>query len=93
VPIKVNNVNIGDYWDEPIVEGITKLLREYNDLFPMTLTEMKGIARDLEEMRMPLKTEARSVRERPYKLNLIYKQKLKAEINRMLEDGIIESLE
>jgi hypothetical protein len=26
--------NIGDYWDNQIVERITKLLREYNDLFP-----------------------------------------------------------
>jgi hypothetical protein len=34
--------NIGDYWDEPTVESITELLREYNDLFPTTFTEMKG---------------------------------------------------
>jgi hypothetical protein len=54
--IKVNKVNIGtvenpkmanigDYWDEQTVEIITELLREYNDLFPTTFTEMKGIAR------------------------------------------------
>jgi hypothetical protein len=30
--------NIGDYWDEKIVESITELLREYNDLFPTTFT-------------------------------------------------------
>ena len=35
--------NIGDYWDEQIVESITELLHEYNDLFPTTFTEMKGI--------------------------------------------------
>jgi hypothetical protein len=30
--------SIGDYWDEQTVERITELLREYNDLFPMTFT-------------------------------------------------------
>jgi hypothetical protein len=53
-PIKVNKVNIGieenpkmasnrDYWDEHTLERITKLLHEYNELFPTTFTEMKGI--------------------------------------------------
>jgi hypothetical protein len=39
--------NIGDYWDEQIVESIIEFLREYNDLFPKTFTEMKGIAKEL----------------------------------------------
>jgi hypothetical protein len=54
VSIKVKKVNIGttenpkmasigDYWDEKTVESITELLREYNDLFPTTFMEMKGI--------------------------------------------------
>jgi hypothetical protein len=70
VPIKVKKVNIGttenpkmasigDYWDEQTVESITELLREYNDLFPTTFTEMKGIAGELGEMKIPLKSEAR----------------------------------
>ena len=48
-PIKVKKVNIdtvehpkmaniGDYWDEKTMESITKLLREYNDLFPTKFT-------------------------------------------------------
>ena len=35
--------NIGDYWDEEIVVKITKLLHEYQDLFPTKFLEMKGI--------------------------------------------------
>jgi CTP:phosphocholine cytidylyltransferase-like protein len=74
VSIKVKKVNIGttenpkmasigDYWDEKTVESITELLREYSDMFPTTFTEMKGIAGELGEMKIPLKYEARSVRQ------------------------------
>ena len=35
--------SIGDYWDEQTIESIIELLREYNDLFPTTFTDMKGI--------------------------------------------------
>jgi hypothetical protein len=85
--------NIGDYWDEQIVEIITELLCEYNDLFPTMFLEMKGIAGDLGEIKIPLRVEARSIRQRPYKLNLIYKQKVKDKNDRILEDGIIEPVE
>jgi hypothetical protein len=76
-PIKVNKVNIemnenpkmesiGDYWDEKTIERITELLCEYNDIFPTIFTEMKGIERELGEMNIPLKLEARPVRKTPY---------------------------
>jgi hypothetical protein len=84
---------IGDYWDEQIVESITELLREYSDLFPTTFTKMKGIAGELGEMNIPLRPKARVIIQRPYRLNPIYKQKVKAEINRMLEAEIIEPVE
>jgi hypothetical protein len=104
VPIKVKKVNIettdnpkmasiGDYWDEQTIERITDLLCEYSDMFPTTFTEMKGIAGELGEMNINLKPEARLVRQRPYRLNPVYKQKVKVEIDRMLEAGIIEPVE
>jgi hypothetical protein len=65
--------NIGDYWDEKAMERIIELLREYSDLFPTNFTEMKGIAGELGEMNIPLKPEARPIRQRPYRLNPIYK--------------------
>lgn len=52
---------IGDYWDEQTVCKITNLLHEYQDLFPTKFTEMKGIAGELGEMRIPLKPDAKPV--------------------------------
>jgi hypothetical protein len=39
------------------------LLHKYNDLFPTTFTEMKGMARELGEMNIPLRLEARLIRQ------------------------------
>jgi hypothetical protein len=39
------------------VESITELLGEYNDFFPTTFIEMKGIVRKLGEMETPLRPE------------------------------------
>jgi hypothetical protein len=85
-PLKIKKVNIGttenpkiasigDYWDNQIVERITELLREYSDLFPAMFSEMKGLAGELGEMKIPLKPDARPIRQRPYRLNPVYKQK------------------
>jgi hypothetical protein len=54
---------------------------------------MKGITGELIYMKIPLKPEARLVRKRPYRMNPMYKKKVKAEIDRMLEAGIIEPVE
>jgi hypothetical protein len=47
--------SIGDYWDNHTVERIIELLHEYNDLFPMTFSRMKGLAGEIEEMNIHLK--------------------------------------
>jgi hypothetical protein len=44
-------------------------------------------------MMIPLRPEERSIRQRQYRLNPIYKQKFKAEINMMPEVDIIELVE
>ena len=35
--------NIGDYWDEETVGKIMDLLHEFQDLFPMKFSKIKGI--------------------------------------------------
>jgi hypothetical protein len=44
-------------------------------------------------MNIPLISKARPIIHRPYRLNPIYKKKVKEKIDRMLEDGIIEPVE
>ena len=44
-------------------------------------------------MNIPLKPDVRPIRQRPYSLNPVYKQKVKVEIDKMLEAGVIEPVE
>jgi hypothetical protein len=103
-PIKINKVNIGtkktlksenvgDYWDDATISKITELLHEYQDLFPTKFTNMKGIKGPMGEMKIPMKLDARPIKKRPYRLNPKYKQKVKIELDRMLEARIIELVE
>jgi hypothetical protein len=34
---------IGDYWDKETITQVVDLLKEYEDLFPQSFFEMKGI--------------------------------------------------
>ena len=61
--------SVGDHWDEETMAKITDLLHEFQDLFPTKFSEMKGILGDLGEMNIPLNTNAKTVRQRPYHLN------------------------
>jgi hypothetical protein len=103
-PIKIKKVNIGtektqkfenvgDYRDASTIDKIIELLHEYRDLFPTKFTDIKGIKGPMGEMRIPLKLDDRPVKQRPYILNPKYKEKVKNEIDRMLEVGIIEPME
>jgi hypothetical protein len=75
------------------VEKIADLLHEYQDLFPTTFSEMKGIAGELGEMKIPLKPGPKPVKQIPYRLNPRYKEKVKEEIDCMLKEGVIELIE
>jgi hypothetical protein len=46
---------------------------------------MKGIKGPMREMRIPLKPYVKPFKKRPYRLNPKYKEKVKIELNRMLE--------
>ena len=82
-----------DYWDEETIAKITDLLHEFQDIFPTNFKEMKGIVGYLGEMKISLKADARPVKQHSYRLNPCYKEKVKAELDRMLEEGNIELVE
>ena len=69
------------------------MLHENQDLFPTKFTKMKGIVGDLGVMRIPLKEDARLVKQHPYRLNPRYKDKVKDEIDKMIAASIIEPVE
>jgi hypothetical protein len=84
---------VGDYWDEKTSQEIQSLLREYEDLFPKTFSELKGIKGVMGEMKIELKPGSKPVRHRPYHLNPRVKEKVKKEIDKMLEAGLIFAVE
>jgi hypothetical protein len=54
---------------------------------------MKRIARELGKTKIPLKPYAKPVQQRPCRMKSKYKEKVKQELDRMLEAGIIELVE
>jgi hypothetical protein len=75
-PIKIKKVNIGteqtpklanvgDYWDDATISNIIELLHEYQDLFPTKFTDMKGIKGPMGEMKIPLRLDARAIKQIP----------------------------
>ena len=54
---------------------------------------MKGIVEYLGEMKKPLRPDAKSVKKQPYRLNPRYEEKVKVELDRMLDAGILELVE
>jgi hypothetical protein len=54
---------IGDYWDQEMVTQVVDLLKEYEDLFPRSFSEMKGIVRSLDAMKIQLNLDAKPSKE------------------------------
>ena len=50
------------YMDRQIVSKVTELLHEYQDLFPMKFSEMKGILGDIGVIKIPLKPDVQPVK-------------------------------
>ena len=54
-------------------------------IFSTNFFEMKDILGDLGEMKIPLNPDVKPVKQRPYRLNLRYKENVKVELEWMLD--------
>ena len=45
---------LGDYWNDAMVDKVGELLRQYQDLFPTKIIDLKGIVGDLGMMKITL---------------------------------------
>lgn len=75
------------------MDKVVELLHEYQDLFHAKFTNRKWIIRDLGVMRITLKPNVTLVNQRPYHLNLNYKEKVPLDLDKILTAGIIEHVE
>ena len=64
---------IGDYWSEQQTTEIVDLLKEYQDVFARDYKDLKGLIKEMGEMKIDLLSEAIPVKKRPYKLAHTYK--------------------
>ena len=76
-----------------IIEVVEEILSWYQDVFPTKFSEMKGILGDIGVIKIPLKPDAKPVKECPYRMNPMYKEKVRMELDKMLAAGIIEPVE
>ena len=68
---------------------IIDLLHEYHDLFPTSFSEMKGIVGDLGDMKSPVRPDAKLSKNRLYRMNPEYKER----VGHMLDAIIIETID
>ena len=48
---------------------------------------------DMGEMKIPLRPDAKPIKQQPYQLNPRYKEKIKAELGRIIDTGIVDHVE
>ena len=58
------------------MDKVVELLCEYHGLFLTKFTDLKGIIEDLGVMKITLKPDAKLVKQRSYRLNPKYKEKV-----------------
>jgi len=70
---------------------LIKLLKEYVDCFAWSYSEMPGLSGDLVKHRLPIKASFRPYKQPARRFNPAMNDRIKEEINRLLEAGFIRS--
>ena len=81
------NANLSDDCKTDLI----KLLKEYVDCFAWEYSEMPGLSRDLVEHRLPIKAGIRPYKQPSRHFNPVIYDRIKEEINRLLDAGFIRS--
>ena len=71
--------------------NLIKLLKEYIDCFVWSYSEMPSLSRDLVEHRLPIKAGFRPYKQPARRFNPAMNDRIKEEINCLLEVGFIRS--
>ena len=81
------NANLSDDCKADLI----KLLKEYVDCFAWEYSEMPGLNRDLVEYQLPIKAGFRPYKQPSRRFNPVMCDRIKEEINRLLDAGFIRS--
>ena len=103
-PARVKEINLGNRVDpKPVFiamdlhpdeeTSLIALLTEFRDVFAWSYVDMKGVPAEVVTHSIPMRTDARPIRQRPRPMNPNYAQQVKAEITKMLDAGIIYPIE
>ena len=68
-------------------------MKEDEDIFPSTFSEMKWIIGDLGEMKIQLRQDAKLMKKRTYRLNPKNKEKVQQELDKMFDERITVPIE
>ena len=93
IEVELKFSKIGDYWDDTTMDKVSRLLCEYQDLFRTKFSYLKGIIGDLGIMIISIKLDMKPIKKILYLLHRKYKEKVFQELDKMLEEGIIEPIE
>ena len=72
---------------------IFQTLKEYRGVFAWTYKDLKGVDPTICQHTIPMKLEAKPVKLRPYTYNETFANKIKAEIDRLIEANFIYEIE
>ena len=72
---------------------LLQTLTEYRDVFAWTYKDLKGVDPTICQHTIPMKLEAKPVKLRPYTYNETFANKIKANIDRLIEANFVYEIE
>ena len=86
-------VNIAKDLSPDKEELIVKTLREYKDVFAWSYKDLKGVDASICQHTIPMRDDVKPSKQRPYTYNDTFGNKIKEEINKLLEAKFIYEIE